>query len=87
MEYIAIKDLLYIGGIILSAVVTFVSTKYRLQEMIRDKHDENTKAVHELRLEIERLRSRDDLQQTTIDQLKNHLMDSLKLLYTNTNKQ
>jgi len=49
--------------------------------MIRDKHDENTKSLTELRIEIERLKSKDELQQQVIDQFKNQVLEHLPKMF------
>lgn len=81
MDSIALRDIFYIGGIILSAVVTFLTTKHRLKELIRDKHEENYKAISDLKLEIERLRGRDELQQQVIEQFKDQVLANLPKMF------
>ena len=81
MEQIGLKDLFYIGGIILSAVITFISTRHKLKEHIRDKFDESMKSIVDLKLEIEKLKSKDELQQQIIDQFKNQVLDHLPKLF------
>ncbi|MFZ1666751.1 MAG: hypothetical protein WAU08_15195 [Flavobacteriales bacterium] len=74
---LATKDLLYISGIALSAVVTFLTTKHKLKEFVLEKHDNMKDKVHALELEVERLKGRDDLQQQVIGQLQSQVLDKL----------
>ena len=52
-----------------------------LELKFRDKIEEQLKQIAELRVEIERLKSKDELQQQVIDQLKKHVLDNLPALY------
>lgn len=69
MNQLELRDYLYIGGIILTGVVTFISTRHKLKEHIRDKHDELKEQINQLKLEMKDLKSKDDLQQQVIDQM------------------
>lgn len=69
MNQLELRDYLYIGGIILTGVVTFISTRHKLKEHIRDKHDDLKEQINQLKLEMKDLKSKDDLQQQVIDQM------------------
>ena len=64
-----LKDVLYIIGIILSAVISFLSTRYGLKEYIRDKNDLLKEEINQLKLKLQEQKSKDDLQQQVIDQI------------------
>jgi hypothetical protein len=57
-----IKDALYIGGIIVSAIISFLGTRYKLKDYFKDK-------IHSLELQLKDLNSKDELQQQVIDQI------------------
>ena len=75
------KDIAYIVGIILSAVVTFLTTKHKLKELIRDKYDDNNQSIHELKIEVERLKSKDQLQQQIIEQFRDQVLTHLPKMF------
>lgn len=81
MEPFGIRDVLYIGGIALTAVITFIGTRHKLKELIRDKNEETKEKISDLRIEIEKLKSKDDLQQQVIDQFQKQVLDHLPRLF------
>ena len=68
MEF-GIKDVLYIIGIVVSASVSFLGTRHKLKEYIRDKNDELKDKIHHLELQLNNQKAKDDLQQQVIDQI------------------
>ncbi|WP_203293513.1 hypothetical protein [Luteirhabdus pelagi] len=68
MEF-GLKDLFYIIGIVVSAVISFLGTRHRLKEYIRDKNDLLKDEINSLKLKLQEQKSRDDLQQQVIDQI------------------
>lgn len=62
MQNFGLKDVLYIIGIIVSSVVTFLSSRYKMKEYIRDKNDDLTAKWNDLKLEMKDLKGKDDLQ-------------------------
>lgn len=78
-------DLLRTGltilGIVVAGVATYFTTIYKLKEAFRDKLDEQNKQINDLKVEIERLKSKDDLQQQFIDQFKQHVLNNLQAFY------
>lgn len=68
MEF-GLKDVFYIGGIVLSAVISFLGTRHRLKEYIRDKNDLLKDEINSLKIKLQEQKSRDDLQQQVIDQI------------------
>ncbi|CAA0211389.1 hypothetical protein [Tenacibaculum maritimum] len=82
MEF-GLKDILYIVGIVISALGTFLGTRHKLKEYIRDKNDEIRTKLHDLDLKLAEQKSKDDLQQQVIDQIGSQ-MDTLvpKLIET-----
>jgi len=75
MEF-EIKDILYIVGIVVSALVSFLGTRHKLKEYIRDKNDNLKEKIHKIELELKDQKAKDDLQQQVIDQIGKQ-MDSL----------
>jgi hypothetical protein len=69
MESFGIKDVIYICGIVVSMIATFLTTKHNLKEYIRDKHDELKDQMNQMKLETANLKAKDDLQQQVIDQI------------------
>ena len=74
MEF-ELKDGLYILGIVISAIIAFLGTKYRLKEYIRDKYDELKDQINILKIELEKQKSKDDLQQQIIEQIGKQITD------------
>jgi len=66
MEF-EIKDVLYIVGIVVSALISFLGTRHKLKEYIRDKNDALKDKIHNLELLLKEQKSKDDLQQQVID--------------------
>ena len=64
-----VKDVLYILGIVTSAIVAFLSSRHNMKEYIRDKTEELKDEINELKLKHQELKSKDDLQQQVIDQI------------------
>ena len=64
-----VKDVLYILGIVASAIVAFLGSRHNMKEYIRDKTEKLKDEVHDLKLKHQELKSKDDLQQQVIDQI------------------
>jgi hypothetical protein len=75
MEF-GLRDLLYIVGIVVSGLISFLGTRHKLKEYIRDKNELLTKKVHDLEIKHTELKFKDELQQQVIDQIGKQ-MDSL----------
>lgn len=73
----ALVILVSAGGII----AAYFKTIHQLEHKFRDKFEEQLKQVTELKVEIEKLKGRDDMQQQFIDQLKKHVLDNLPAYY------
>lgn len=71
-----LKDLLYIVGIVASAIISFLGTRHKMKEYIRDKSDNLKEEVSNIKLEMKDLKAKDELQQQIIDQVGKQ-MDSL----------
>jgi hypothetical protein len=69
MEPFGIKDVLYIAGIIVTVTATFFTTKHKLKEYVRDKTDDIKEQISQLKIELNNLKSKDDLQQQVIEQI------------------
>ena len=72
MEF-GLKDILYIIGLVTSIIVTFLTTKHKLKEYIRDKNDELKKEINDLKIKIE-------AQQQIINQISNFYEETFKEL-------
>ena len=75
MEF-GIKDILYIVGIVVSALVSFLGTRHKLKEYIRDKNDNLKERIHQIEMKLNEQKAKDDLQQQVIDQIGKQ-MDTL----------
>lgn len=75
MEF-GLKDLLYIIGIVVSGIISFLGTRHRMKEYIRDKNELLTEKVHDLEIKHTELKFRDELQQQVINQIGKQ-MDAL----------
>lgn len=64
-----IKDLLYIIGIVASAIISFLGTRHNMKEYIRDKNDNLKDEINNLKLAHQELKSKDELQQLVIEQI------------------
>lgn len=76
-----LRTSLTILGFVAAAVASYFTTLYKVKEAFRDKIDEQNKQLNDLKVEIEKLKSRDDLQQQVIDQLKQHVLNNLPAFY------
>ncbi len=74
-------------GIILSGVAVYFKTINQLEHRFRDKIDEKNKQINDLRLEMVNLKSKDDLQQQVIDQIKKQVLDNLPAFYEAINQK
>lgn len=81
MNEFGTRDILYLIGIIVSAVVTFLSTRHKIKELIRDKNEETKEKISELKIEIEKLKAKDDLQQQIIEQFQKQVLEHLPKLF------
>jgi len=81
MDEFGWSDAIYIGGIVLTAGITFVSTRYKLKEYIRDKTEILRDRIHQTEVELEKLHSKDELQQQIIDQFQKQVIDRLPEIY------
>lgn len=75
MEF-GLKDVLYIVGIVASTLISFLGTRHKLKEYIRDKNDILKDQINDLKVKLQEQKSRDDLQQQVIDQIGKQ-MDNL----------
>ena len=80
-----LKDVSYIIGIVVSATITFLSTRHNLKEYVRDKVEKLSEEITCLKLEMKDLKMKDELQQQVIDQtnkqidgIVHRLMESFK---------
>ena len=73
---LGLKDLLYIVGIVASAIISFLGTRHKLKEYIRDKNDLLKEQINDLKMKLQEQKSKDDLQQQVIDQIGKQ-MDTL----------
>jgi predicted PurR-regulated permease PerM len=87
MESFGSKDIVYIIVLIASVVGTFIGTKYKLKEFIRDKSDHLTKDIHGLQLEMKDLKHRDELQQQVIDQISKQIDGLIPKLFDSLNQK
>lgn len=68
MEF-EIKDVIYIAGIVASAIISFLGTRHKLKEYVRDKNDVIKEKLSDLRVQLAEQKAKDDLQQQVIDQI------------------
>ena len=78
---IEIKDLVYLGVILLTGAGIFFGTRYKLNEKIQDTKDDLKDRMKDLELEIERLKGKDENQQQIIDQFQKQILDHLPDLF------
>ncbi len=67
MDDIVLQIIVFVASIVITAIVTFFTTKHNLREHTNEKYNELKDKLHLQELEIERLKSRDDNQQMAID--------------------
>lgn len=81
MDNFGLKDIIYISTIVATMVSTFFGTKHSLKEFVRDKVDVLKDQLNEHRIEIERLKSKDENQQQIIDQFQKQVLNYLPNLF------
>jgi mannitol-specific phosphotransferase system IIBC component len=79
MEF-GIKDILYIVGIVVSALVSFLGTRHKLKEYIRDKNDSLKDKIHQIEIKLNEQKAKDDLQQQVIDQIGKQMDNLIPML-------
>lgn len=85
-----LKDTLYIIGIIVAGLSTFLTTKHNLKEYVRDKVDELKDKIHKQEIELEKLKGRDENQQQILKILQTQVLDKIPNVLdnqTNTKKK
>lgn len=75
MDYKILSIVIAILSAIVSGIVGFFSAKYGLKDFVRDKHEELVKKIHDLEIQLEKLKSKDEVQQTVIDSLGRSFQD------------
>lgn len=68
MEF-EIKDVIYIATIVASVIISFLGTKHKLKDYVRDKNDAINEKLNELKVKLTEQKAKDDLQQQVIDQI------------------
>jgi len=81
MDNFGLRDIIYISTIVATMVGTFFGTKHSLKEFVRDKVDILKDKLNEHKIEIERLKSKDENQQQIIDQFQKQVLDYLPDLF------
>ncbi|MEQ9423760.1 MAG: hypothetical protein RJQ09_05030 [Cyclobacteriaceae bacterium] len=85
MEF-SIKDIATIVSIIITAIVTFFTTKHNLKDYIRDRIDEINKDLSHLKVENERLKGQITLQKQISDMLSGRVFDKIEDIEKKINK-
>ena len=67
---------LYIAGIVASAIISFLGTRHRLKEYVRDKNEGLVEKIGNLKVQLAEQKAKDDLQQQVIEQIGKQ-MDNL----------
>lgn len=81
MEHLGTKDIIYIVALVASVVGTFFATKHNIKEFVRDKLDNLKEKLNDQKIEIEKLKSKDENQQQIIEQLQKQVLDHLPDLF------
>lgn len=81
MEQFGIRDVIYFAAIIGTGITTFLSTKHKLKEYVRDKVELLKDKIHKQEVEMEKLKGRDENQQQIIDTFQKQVLDHLPALY------
>lgn len=80
MEF-GIKDIIYLGTIVVAVVGTFLGTRHNLIEYVRDKFDILKDQIQDQKVEIEKLKVKDENQQQIIEQFRKQILDHLPALF------
>ena len=81
MDPLGLRDIIYVGVILLTGVVTFLTTKHNLSDKIQVTKESLKEDLKNLELEIERLKGKDENQQQIIDQFQKQVLDHLPDLF------
>jgi len=81
MDPLSLRDVIYVGIIILTGVATFLTTKHNLSDKIQLTKEKLKDDIKSLELEIERLKGKDENQQQIIDQFQKQVLDHLPDLF------
>lgn len=74
---IDVRIAITILSLIIGGVVVYYTALHKLKDYFRDKLEEQNKFINELKIEIEKLKSKDEIQQITIDQLSKYFLSNL----------
>lgn len=85
MEF-GIKDVITIMVFAVGIAATFYGTRFKIKEYVRDRIEKLKDEHNEMKLEIERLKNRDELQEQIIQQLKVNVLDRLPDILGSTNE-
>ena len=81
MENFGLKDVIYIVTIVAATIGTFYATKHSIKEYVRDKIDYLKDKHNKLELEIEKVKSKLENQQTIVDEFKKQILNHLPDLF------
>jgi hypothetical protein len=81
MDPLGLRDIIYVGVILLTGVVTFLTTKHNLSDKIQGTKESLKEDLKNLELEIVRLKGKDENQQQIIDQFQKQILDHLPDLF------
>ena len=94
MEPLGIKDLLYVITIAVTAVGTFLTTRHKIKEYVRDKFDEcsknvaaNKDLISEQKAEIEKLKTSLEYQKQILDEFKKQILPHLPEIFMLINER
>lgn len=73
--------LLYFGGLVATAVGTFLTTKHRLKEYTKEKVDELKKELHDQKIEINDLKNKNENQEKIVEEFKANVLEHLPRLF------
>lgn len=81
MDPLGLRDIIYVGVILITGVVTFLTTKHNLSDKIQSTKEGLKDDLKNLELEIERLKGKDENQQQVIEQFQKQVLDHLPDLF------
>jgi len=94
MEPLGIKDLLYVITIVVTAVGTFLTTRHKIKEYVRDKFDECNKSIasnkdliNDQKVELEKLKTSLEYQKQIIDQFQKQILPHLPEIHNLLNER
>ena len=74
-------------GYIIAVIIAFLGSRYKIKEYIRDTNEKLKDEINDLKIKLQEHKSKDDLQQQVIDQIRKQNDELIPKLVEAINKK